>query len=132
MHRAKGRKRERERKRRGGTARHVVIAASRKRNIGCGKNGSNESTANFLRRSDSPSKCLPLRIVSNRTMLLFGFVWTFRESIYVRIFDTDRLFIPLSREEIGKKEKRSSLSINQRTKRNLAKDLARTLREQRD
>lgn len=65
-------------------------------------------------------------------MLLFGFVWTFRESIYVRIFDTDRLFIPLSREEIGKKEKRSNLSINQRTKRNLTKDLARTLREQRD
>lgn len=32
-------------------------------------------------------------------MLLFGFVWTFRESIYVRIFDTDRLFIPLSRED---------------------------------
>lgn len=109
MHRAKGRKRERERKRRGRTARHVVIAASRKRNIGCGKNGSNESTANFLRRSDSPSKCLPLRIVSNRTMLLFGFVWTFRESIHVRIFDTDRLFIPLSRED-SKKRKNDRVS----------------------
>lgn len=107
---------ERGEKERGGTARHVVIAAPRKRNIGCGKNGSNESTANFLRRSDSPSKYVPLRIERDAFIRICLDVSREREIERICcIFYTirvDRLFIPLSREDRKKGKTIESSSLD--------------------